>query len=62
MTLNFEDFVKAKQDEKAYKRDDKHPQGYTPGVEWKGNSGVITTAPTKAKTISKVEIGAAKIS
>ena len=55
MTLNFEDFVKAKQDEKAYKRDDKHPQGYTPGVEWKGNSGVITTAPTQAKDSADVD-------
>ena len=35
MTLNFEDFVKAKQDEKAYKRDDKHPKGFTPALNGK---------------------------
>jgi len=39
--LNFEEFLKTKQDQQPHKGD--HPKGFTPGVEWDGKKGTITT-------------------
>ena len=39
--MNFEEFIKTKQDQKPH--DTEHPKGFTPGVEFNGTKGQITT-------------------
>ena len=39
--MNFEDFIKTKQDQEPHKPD--HPKGFRPGIEWDGRKGTITT-------------------
>jgi len=46
---SYEDFIKIKNSKKTHKSKPNHPKGYSPGVDMKGTSGVITSPPLKDK-------------